>query len=611
MKISDYVVNFVARHVEHVFGVCGGGNMHLIDSAGRTEDVQFVAMHHEQAAAMAAEAYSRLRGFGCALVTSGPGGTNAITGVACAWVDSIPVLFLSGQVTRDTMMGGDWIRQKGVQESDIVMMDGLGVRQLGVQESGIVQMVGSVTKYATVVRDPTRIRYELEKAAHIARSGRPGPVWLDIPVDVQAMQIDPETLVGYRPDDDSLVHDDGDVDRVVSMLQQAKRPVLIVGNGIRLAGGEYVLRLLVDRLQVPVVSSWTGADMIGDHDCHIGHCGIFGDRASNFAVQNADLILAIGCRLSIPQIGSKPEWFARDAKLIMVDVDIAEIRKTTLRVDLGIVADAKWFITALLERAQYHPSDYVMRCLAWRAKYPVVLPEYAAQDKVNSYYFVQELCRALDEDATVVLDMGTAFTGTYQAAQMKRGQRWITASGHAPMGYALPGAIGAAFATGKKVICIVGDGALQMNIQELATIRHHDLPIIIFVLNNGGYLTMRHTQQWHFGKFVGISPESGLEFPLTLRIAEAYEIEGVSFIRHETEQTFGPETAALAPGPVIVELMMAEDQPQIPRERPRKSPDGTSTPSPLHDMFPFLPAAELAEQMVDEIPYGGPGGEGP
>lgn len=582
MKVSDYVANFVAGlGIQHVFGVCGGGNMHLVNSIGTHKDLAYVASHHEQASAMAAEAYSRLRGLGCVLVTTGPGGTNAITGVACAWVDSIPVLFLSGQVTTESTMWGTDLRQMGVQESDIVAL------------------VAPITKYAECVTEPDSIRYELERAVCLARSGRPGPVWLDIPIDVQAMEIDPETLVGYEPDgDDRLVPDDCDVDLCVSLLQAAKRPVLIVGNGIRLAGGEAVLRLLMDRLQIPVVSSWTGSDLIGDHDCHIGHCGIFGDRASNFAVQNADLVLAIGCRLSIPQIGSKPEWFARDAKLIMVDVDLEEIEKPTLRVDLGIVADAKWFISALLERAQDHPSGYVMQCLAWRAKYPVVSPEYCAEEKVNSYYFVQELCRHLDEDVTVVLDMGTAFTGTYQAAQMKRGQRWITASGHAPMGYGLPGAIGAAFATGKKVVCIVGDGALQMNLQELATIRHHNLPIIVFVLNNNGYLTMRHTQAWHFDGFVGINPESGLGFPDTMAIADAFEIP-----KHHCfvdNRRIDADLGAVLEydHPAIVELIMAEDQPQIPRERPLKNADGSSTPRPLEDMFPFLPRDEFNAQML-------------
>lgn len=580
MKVSDYVAKFVADlGIRHVFGVCGGGNMHLVDSIGNSEDLTYVATHHEQAAAMAAEAYSRLRGIGCALVTTGPGGTNAVTGVACAWVDSIPVLFLSGQVTTASAM---W---------------GTDLRQLGVQESDIVALVASITKYAECVTEPDSIRYELERAVYIARSGRPGPVWLDIPVDVQAMEVDPKTLVGYHADVESFVPDDGDVNLVVSMLQQAKRPVLIVGNGVRLAGGEAALRLLVDRLQIPVVSSWTGADMVGDSPYHIGHCGIFGDRPSNFTVQNADLILAIGCRLSLPQIGSKPEWFARDAKIIMVDVDIAEIEKPILHVDVGIVADAEWFITALLQVAQSHPSTYIEQCLNWRTNYPVVLPEYAAADKVNSYYFVQELCRHLDEDAVVVLDMGTAFTGTYQAAQMKKGQRWITASGHAPMGYGLPGAIGAAFATGKKVICIVGDGALQMNLQELATIKHHNLPIIIFVLNNNGYLTMRHTQAWHFDGFVGINPESGLGFPDVMALASAFDIpKQHCFVDHrridaDLGMVLGYDY------PAIIELIMAEVQPQIPRERPMKV-GAVSYPKPLEDMYPFLDRDEFKAQMI-------------
>lgn len=401
VKLSDYVADFIADlGIKHVFSVCGGGSMHLVDSIGKHERLTYVACHHEQAAAMAAESYARCNGIGCCLVTTGPGGTNAITGVACAWIDSIPVLFISGQVTRDTLM------------------EGTGVRQFGVQESDIVSLVRPITKYAVTIKDEKDVRYELEKAVYIARSGRPGPVWLDVPLDVQSKRINPDELRAYsippprsapfllsdgideeevrreikRPDaiivTKPLCHFEFIVPTIqpqitecLAMLRASKRPALIVGNGVRLAGAEKEIRELVDALGIPVISSWTAADMIADSQYHIGHMGIFGDRASNFTVQNADLLLVIGCRLSVPMIGYNFAKFAPTAKIIMVDIDDNEINKPSLHVDLPIVADAKEFICELLRQppAIHLHHGWVMRCQAWARKYPVVLPEYAEQ----------------------------------------------------------------------------------------------------------------------------------------------------------------------------------------------------------------------------------------
>lgn len=583
VKLSDYVAQFVRDlGIRKVFSVCGGGSMHLVDSFAEL----YVACHHEQAAAMAADSYARMNGIGCAMVTTGPGGTNALTGVACAWVDSIPLLMISGQVTRDT-------RQSA------------GVRQFGVQETDIVALAKPITKSAVTLTHEDEIRYELERAAYLARSGRPGPVWVDIPLDLQAKRIDPARLSGFTPPlpapwPQVLEHD---VEAAAALLERSKRPVLIAGNGVRLSGAADDLRTLLKRVPMPAVTSWAAADMLAEDPYHIGHCGIFGDRAANFAVQNADLILAIGARLSVPQIGYNSRAFARGAKLIMVDIDAAEINKPSIswRADLGIVADAGSFIRKISERrpAQAAP-EWISRCKDWAKRYPVCLPEYASlEEGVNSFYFVDTLSRLLPHDAVVVTDMGTAFTCTFQAAKMRRGQRWTTAAGHAPMGYGLPGAVGAAFATGKRVIAIVGDGGLQMNVQELATIAHHWLPVTIFVLNNGGYLTMKHTQANHFGRRVGTDEKSGLSFPDHLCLADAYLLE-YSAILYSDRLAERLRTALGRPGPSICEIFMPEDQPLVPRVSSVKRPDGQIVSKPLEDMFPFLPREEFHAQMTVE-----------
>lgn len=587
MKVSEYVADCIdGLGIKHVFGVSGGGSMHITDSFGRRG--MFIPTHHEQAAAFAAEAYARLNGIGCCAVTTGPGGTNTITGVACAWIDSIPVVFISGQVTRDTIMQGH------------------GIRQLGVQESDIVEIVKPITKYAVTIRHASEIRFEMEKAVHIAREGRPGPVWIDIPLDIQPQLIDPAELIGHHPyDHPEAMPLRPMVGKALIALRESKRPVLIVGNGVRLAGAERQIVELIDALGIPVVSSWTGSDLIGDHQNHIGRCGIFGDRASNFAVQNADLLLVIGCRLSIPQIGYNRAAFAREAKIIMVDVDDREINKPGVKVWLPVVADARDFIgtmlSAILVESTIRPhqfSEWTARCLMWKGQYPVVLPEYAAQkDSVNSYWFVNELCTHLPDDATVVMDMGTAFTGTYQAAKMRPGQRWITASGHAPMGWALPGAVGAAFATGKRVICIVGDGSLQFNIQELATIAHNQLPITIFVLNNGGYLTIKAMQQNHFSRYTGAEAGSGVSFPDVVTLCDAYKIPSVT-VRTKEDMLFWREETEDRDGPIVIEIMMSPDQPLIPRVASKKLPDGSVKSAAIEDMFPYLPRDEFNANML-------------
>jgi acetolactate synthase-1/2/3 large subunit len=568
-KLSDCVADFVkALGVKHVFGVCGGGAMHLNDSF---RDF-FVPTHHEQAAAMAADAYGRVAGIGCALVTTGPGGTNAVTGVACAWVDSTPLLVISGQVPRHTLIGKT------------------GVRQFGVQETDIVTLVSSITKYAVTVMDERDIRFELEKAAYLVRTGRPGPVWIDIPLDIQSKQVNWDSLRRFEPPAPPL-----DETWDISALR-AERPVLVIGNGVHLASAEEDCRRIVDEWRIPVVSSWAAADIIPtDHPLYIGRFGIFGDRAANFTVQNADLLIVLGCRLSIPQTGHNFATFARGARIVMVDVDEAEMSKPSIHVEHKIRADVGAFLLTT-PNPKYDCEWWTQRCQEWKRNYPVVAGEKREGEEINSYHFIEALCKALPDDAVVVTDMGTAFTCTFQAANIKLGQRWITAAGHAPMGYGLPGAIGAHYATRQPVVCIVGDGSLQFNIQELQTIASRKLPIAIFVIENGGYLAMKHTFANHFGRQVGSDAASGLTFPETYKIANAYGLE--TWLVSQFTGLESLERALRQPRPFVAEVWMDKNQPLIPRSSSMKRPDGSIASKPIEDLYPFLPREEFRAQMI-------------
>lgn len=593
VKISDYIASTIADlGVRHVFGVCGGGAMHLVDSFGGSDRLEYVATHHEQAAAMAAEGYARISGVpGATLVTSGPGGTNAITGVYGAWVDSIPAIYVSGQVTRDTLIGQT------------------GLRQFGIQEGNIIDIVRPITKYAVTITDPDTIRYHVEKACHLATTGRPGPVWIDVPLDIQSRLVNPEELRGYTPEEPSQPCTEyvlnGLVGQCVEMLAQAKRPVLIFGYGVRLSGAEDSLRDLVQRLQIPCVSSWTTSDIIPTADeNYVGRSGIMGDRAGNFAVQNADLVLIVGSRMSIPQVGYNYKLFARAAKKIMVDIDEIELKKPSLRPDLPICADAGQFLETLLARVEgdgvvLAVDGWRTRCRRWKEKYPVCLPEYRDnRDKVNSFHFVDRLSEKLGSDAVVVTDMGTSFTCTMQTFRTKAGQRLFTSSGFSSMGFGLPGAIGACYAQSRrKTILITGDGGLQMNIQELQTVAHNRLPLVIFVLNNEGYLTIKLMQQNHFGRYIGSDPSSGLTCPDIVKLAGAYGIEAERIGNQATlDQRLD---AVLAhPGPYICEILMPPEQALIPRVSSLKLPDGRIVSKPMEDLYPFLEREEFRANMI-------------
>ena len=575
-----------------MFAVCGGAAMHLVDSLGMNENLKYIATHHEQAAAMAAEAYARISDKpGVALVTSGPGGTNTITGVCGAWIDSIPVIFISGQVTTDTLSRDT------------------GLRQFGIQEVDITKLVKPITKYAVTITDPNLIKYHMQKAVYLATTGRPGPVWLDIPLDIQNKLINPNELISFNSDElkqgGYSVSLKAQVNECIKLLQKAERPVLISGYGIRLAKAEKEFQQMVNKLGIPLISSWTSSDLIPtDHELYVGRSGIMGDRAGNFTVQNADLLLIIGSRMSIPQVGYNYNIFAREAKKIMVDIDDIEIKKPTLNIDIPIKSDAKDFINELLaqldeKKVKLIVNNWPNRCQQWKIKYPVALPEYKElKEKINSFYFIDVLSEKLGNDAVVVTDMGTSFTCTMQTFKTKAGQRLFTSSGHASMGFGLPGAIGACFANGrKKTICISGDGGLQMNIQELQTLVHYRLPIILFVLSNGGYLTIKLMQQNHFGRYIGSDPSSGLSCPDIIKIANAYGIK-TERISNNDELHEKIDNVLAQEAPIVCEIIMPEDQPLIPRVSSLKRPDGTIVSKPLEDLYPFLCRKEFSENMI-------------
>lgn len=613
IRVSDYIASFIvdALDVRDVFLVSGAGIMHLTDSMARHPDLRAVCLHHEQSAAMALDAYARINGhFAVGCFTTGPGATNAITGLVGAWQDSTPCLFLSGQV-------------KLAAASHTAGVPGL--RQFGVQELDIVPVVSSISKYTVLLTDPLRICYELEKAVHIARSGRPGPVWIDIPMDVQAAWIEPDDLVGYASEElETGVAEPAsdDVALAWQRLRLAERPVIIAGQGVRLAGACDALRQLAERCQIPVVTSYLGLDVM-NHDLavYIGRPGVRGDRAANYAMQNADLILAIGTSLPVSVIGYDPNEFARAATRIVVDIDPTAHRKPTIAIDQLVVADAKTFIDCLLGEMERSgqplrpptASAWLERCVEWKVRYRTDRPDPAdTTGGVHSHSFVAALSRRSGDGDIVVCDTGTAMYATAQAIRLTgREQRFITSGGMACMGYTLPAAIGAGFAGGgRRILAVTGDGSLQMNVQELQTLRHHQLPIKLFVLNNASYLSIRSTQQKYFaGRLIGEGAESGISMPDTLKLCVAYGVpaERVATLSGLEDAL---ERALAAPGPYVVDVVMPPDQPVVPALSSRIEPDGTMSSSPLEDMYPFLPRAEHQANMLIDTDSARKGGLG-
>lgn len=596
IRLADYVAQTLAHHgIKDVFLVTGGGAMHLNDAIGRCKDLNFTCCHHEQACSIAAESYFRLTNRLAAVnVTTGPGATNAITGVWGAHVDSLGMIVISGQVKRETM----------------IRSTGLPLRQLGDQEVDIIKMVEGITKYATVVWEPESIRYHLEKALYLATHGRPGPCWLDIPGDVQGAKIDPEKLKGFDPaaegfEKGGMADLDEAIGTILEKISGAKRPVIYAGSGVRLSGKVDAFLQVIEKLGVPTVTAWNSNDLLwDDHPCYAGRPGTVGTRAGNFTVQNTDFLLVLGCRLNIRLVSYNWKSFAREAFKVIVDVDPLELQEPTVKPDMPVLADLADFLPRILEKASGEKSDrhaaWLAQCKTWLKKYPVTLPEYwKSTQMVNPYCFSDMLFDHLKESDVVVTGDGTTCVTVFQAAKIKRGQRLYHNSGSAPMGYDIPGALGAAVALGGKgrVICLAGDGSSMMNLQELQTIRGLNLPVKVFLYNNGGYLSIQQTQGNYFAdNIVGCGPASGVSFPDFEKVAAAFGFPFRRCANHADMERAVTETLE-GEGPQFCELMLDPAQSFAPKLMSRRLDDGRMISPALEDMAPFLSREELRENM--------------
>lgn len=595
VKVAQYIADFLVNMgTEHVFTVTGGGAMHLNDALGHKEGLTCIYNHHEQACAIAAEGYARYTGkIAAVCVTTGPGGTNAITGVVGGWQDSIPMFVISGQVKRETTT---W-------STDVPL------RQLGDQEFQIVECVSGMTKYAKMVTEPTEIRYHLEKAWYLANNGRKGPVWIDVPIDVQAAWIETDELKGFEPselaDCENPVYDKALTAVVYDKIKAAKRPVILAGTGVRLSGAYDTFRALTDKLQIPVVTAWNAHDLLEEeYPYYCGRPGSVGTRGGNFVVQNSDLLIVLGCRLNIRQISYNYKEFAKRAYKIVVDIDEAELRKPTVKVDLPIHADLKDAMKEWLDYdgGQTAHDEWTKWCRDINQKYPAALPEYYQKSSpVNPYVYIHEMSRQLAADESIVTGNGSACVITFQAMKIKRGQRLFTNSGCAAMGYGFPAALGVAIARkGKRVICIDGDGSFQMNIQELQTVVYHKLNLKIIILNNNGYHSIRQTQTNLFQPpLVGVCDGNGISFPDMEKIADAY---GLGYVRIDDHNNIdeGMEQFLGMEGPVICEVICDPGQNFEPKLSSKVMPDGTIVSPEIDDMYPFLPREEYeANKLAD------------
>lgn len=596
-RIADIVTECLIKHnIKKVFSVTGGGAMHLNDAFGHNESIRVMYNHHEQACAMAAEGYTRLSGEpACVCVTSGPGGTNALTGVMGAWLDSIPMIVISGQMKYCTT----------IASTDVPL------RQLGFQEFNIVDCVKTMTKYAVMIEDAYSAVYHLEKAIYIATHGRPGPVWIDIPLDIQGEIIEELELKQYDcvEDENQLPPpiEEKQIADVFKKIGEAKKPVILAGNGIRRAKAEEEFLKAVEKLGIPVVNAWNAHGLLPDsHRLYAGRPGTIGTRGGNYVVQNADLLISLGCRMHIRLISYEWENFAKNAYKIAVDTDWGELHKPTVNIDCPIHADVKDFLRAIV---QYMDSTvnvdatWVAWCKEINRKYPVVLEKYRKEEVlVNPYVFMEGLSKKLSKDDVVVASNGTACVCAFQVIEMKSGQRMFSNAGASSMGYGLPAAIGAAFSRSndERVICLEGDGSIQMNLQELQTVLHYNLNVKIFWLNNDGYHSIRQTQNGIFKAkergYCGVNKDSGISFPSAKKIAAAYGIKYVCIANHK-ELDDGIDATINGRGPVICEVLLNPAQNFEPKLSSKVEEDGRITSPSLEDMYPFLSREELAANM--------------
>ena len=585
MRQADYVVEFLEnKKIDTIFTISGGGSIFLCDALYKAKKLKYIACHHEQAVAYATESYSRARNKpGAAIVTTGPGGTNCVSGVACCWIDSVPAIFISGQVFLSQTIGNS------------------GLRQIGVQEFDIVNMVKSSTKYAVIIKKANEIKYHLEKAYHICTEGRPGPVWIDIPANIQSSKIDPKKLIGYKSQikikKNYIINNK--IKKVAKLFQKFNRPMFHIGQGVKISKGQKYLRKIIDKYKIPFALTWNASDLIeSNHPSYVGRPGAFAERGSNFIVQNCNLHVSIGTRLPFMVTGYNSIDFARNAKKIMVDIDKIETNRSNVNLDEKINCDASYFLKTLLK---YLPSkinlskNWLKYCKNVRKKYPIVLEKFKTQKKfVNSYYFIDVLSDVLNNNDIIVTDMGLSFVGTHQAFRIKKGQKLYTNSGHAPMGWGLPAAVGACYASKKRrIICLTGEGGLQLNIQELATIMHNKLPIKIFIYNNGGYLTIKQTQQLGFNsRIMGSNSESGISFPDYKKMAQSYKIKYMKITNNKNLKS-KINKALVGNKAMICELKLDHNQEQMPKAINKRISGGKIVPTKLEDMYPFLPKEEL------------------
>lgn len=595
IKVTDYIAKHLSEQgIKDIFMISGGGAMHLNDSFGNHPRLKYWTNHHEQACAIAAEGYYRAGGrMAVVNITSGPGGLNCLTGVMGQWTDSIPVLYISGQVKYETTT-------YSCRE--------IGLRQLGDQETDIISVVKSLTKYAVVLNDPYDVKKVIDKAIFIANTGRKGPVWIDIPLDVQAALIDETKLVDYYSiEDRPAINTDKlnqKVNEVVKLLFNSKRPVIIAGHGIRLSGGQDVFRQLLQSLTIPVVTTFNGVDLIStDHPNYAGRIGTLGNRSGNFTLQNADLILCLGSRNNIRQISFNWLNFAHKAIKIIVDIDQAELLKPTVKPDIPILADVKIFCELLAAQLNSLTIPDFSTWMKWTKerliKYPSVLSEYKNSKQIHPYYFIKRLTELMASKAVLVAGNGTACVAVFQASTVKEGQRMFWNSGCAAMGYDLPASIGACIGIGRMdVICLAGDGSIQMNIQELQTLKQHNLPIKIFYLNNAGYISIRQTQDNFFmGRKVACDASSGVSFPDFIKLAEAYNLPSASLSTTDDIENKLEKILNLA-GPVLCEVVLSQNYIFSPKVTSEKLPDGRMISKPLEDMFPFLDRKEYNSNLV-------------
>ncbi len=597
MRVADLVTQILWDNgIEHIFLVTGGGAMHLNDAIKKSS-LSYTCNHHEQACAIAAEGFSRASGKPCAVnVTSGPGGLNTLTGIMGQWCDSVPVIYISGQVKFETT---------------IASCPELGLRQLGDQEINIVDIVKPITKYATLVKNKDLIAYELEKAIHLAISGRKGPVWLDIPLDVQGATVELEKLKRFNPKEEIVLNQKErpdkklvikQIDDLKKKLKKAKRPLLIGGSGVRIAGGVDLFKKLCEHLQLPVVTTHNGQDVIeSDNPLCVGRIGTLGSRSGNFALQNADLVISVGTRNNIRQVSYAWKNFARSAELITVDIDKAELDKPTLSPTMKIHSDAKFFLEELLkasEKDTLETKEWCQWCLERKKKYPSALPEFADRDKIHPYYFVQRLTELAPEGACFVAANGSGSVSMFQAGAVKKDQRQIWNSGCATMGYDLPAAIGAARALKKPIICLAGDGSIMMNLQELQTIITNRLPITIYLLNNCGYQSIKQTQKNFFkNDTIGCDEQSGLGFPNFYELAKVFGFE-THKISHPREIDNMILKTAMPDKPTFVEVILDTEYIFAPKLSSEKKSDGRIVSKPLEDLFPFLEREEFKSNML-------------